>query len=500
MAHHPNRSNSVYSGFQAVDVNVGSMYDVSSELTGPFFQGTVFGGQTRQGYPISYKSAGKLYLEIQVAAHPDFYEERQYVMGMASVNHSKAAVVGATADSWVYNDRLVKMVTNGVETAPPVGWTLFADSYYLARLAIAVDFDAGKLWFASARTLTSNLDWFGDPVAGTGALFTFTPNLPLGPVIAIVKGGTGQVQYQGAFATTAGYCFASPPTGYAYWDAYDAQQEVLADAPLAYWLASPVEEFLENPTQYYFLSGSHHLGLLTANLSANSASVERYPYFLNGFADNTTYRSFPSALLKGYATTVDRYVGYPATLSSAASFTFLARIEVTGAGRIGGGANTWKEGSYLLCNVNGVNPTLVATLDADVWMGVSLRDRRLKFGVGASEVTSPTDLANGFYLIGVELDVPNSTLRLWINGSLAASATGYTDPVKTASWFGAGSTVPTATGGQFPGYFREIAVFDKVLNSTRHDAVYAHTLKGPMPVPMPQRMERVGMITPNFMR
>ena len=43
-------------------------------------------------------------------------------------------------------------------------------------------------------------------------------------------------------------------------------------------------------------------------------------------------------------------------------------------------------------------------------------------------------------------------------------------------------------------------VFDKVLNSTRHLAYYENSLKGLLPPPITQIVERVGLTTPNFMR
>ena len=167
-------------------------------------------------------------------------------------------------------------------------------------------------------------------------------------------------------------------------------------------------------------------GSPSSNSTGNSARGVRYPQF-DGGGGTAVYRRFPSGVLKGYYGFAVGFTGFPVSLSSGASFTFLVRIEVTGAGRIGGGANTWKEGSYLLFNaMNYSSYVAPATLDADIWMGISLRDRRLKFGVGAYEVTSAADLANGFYMIGAELDFPNSTLRLWVNGGLSGSTTGYT--------------------------------------------------------------------------
>ncbi len=505
-----NRSNLSYMGFQALNVAVGNMTDLTTYVEGPFFGGTVYYGNPRLGYPICYKNKGKLYLEISYVLHTDFYERRQYILGLASVAHTLSSTIGTTPESWVYNDRLNKIITNGVESAPPSGFSLPADPYSCNRLAIAIDYDAGKIWFGSAHNTTAV--WYGgDPVAGTTPLFTFTPGTAIGPAVAVVHTVTGNSQYQLEFSTTALYCRADPPTGYAYWDVFEEQQEVLADGPQAYWLAqlgpqpaanaSSESELLENPKYYAQVGLDIYPGSPSVNRSGNSSRVVRYPYF-PGDVFGSLYRPFPSNVLKGYYSPYnDNFMGFPVSLSSGASFTFLVRIEVTGAGRIGGGSNVWKEGSYLLCNTLSPEEFVApATLDSDIWMGISLRDRRLKFGVGAYEVTSAADLANGFYMIGAELDFPNSTLRLWVNGSLSSSTTGYTNPSKTADWFGCGTTWPVATGGIFPGYFREIAVFDKVLNSTRHLAYYENSLKGLLPPPITQIVERVGLTTPNFMR
>jgi hypothetical protein len=79
------------------------------------------------------------------------------------------------------------------------------------RLQIAVDFDAGKLWFGKNGT------WMqGDPAAGTNAPVTFTTGSTWYVLGLLVYDSTG-TQYVGSF--TAGTVSYTPPSGFIAWDA-----------------------------------------------------------------------------------------------------------------------------------------------------------------------------------------------------------------------------------------------------------------------------------------
>lgn len=76
-------------------------------------------------------------------------------------------------------------------------------------VGVAVDFDAGKIWF---RINGSAWVGGGDPVAGTSPTYTFTPNFALAPAISIYQQNQSSLANFGAtpFHTAA-------PTGYSGW-------------------------------------------------------------------------------------------------------------------------------------------------------------------------------------------------------------------------------------------------------------------------------------------
>lgn len=216
---------------------------------------------------------------------------------------------------------------------------------------------------------------------------------------------------------------------------------------------------------------------------ADSSGNQRYAdhYGLQSYAELTEVvrTMFPAQTNRAwYSTAINIASTYPCSLAGGSSRTFEATIEITGAGATN--AAGWKGGSGILCNyTNGANRG--AFITSDRWFGLSLRDRRLVFGVGASEVTSSADLANGLYYIACVLDVTAGTLTLFINGTQDAQTTGYTTGGQAASYIAIGAIRPNATNGNFPGYIRDVAYYHSALSSTRIAAHYVHLLVAPMP-------------------
>lgn len=86
-------------------------------------------------------------------------------------------------------------------------------------MAVAVDFDAGKIWFSAYNTTTFAYEWAdGDPAAGTGPSATFTPNTPLHPFFGAdttVFGAEAFADFDMDLAGSGSY--PSLPAGFEVW-------------------------------------------------------------------------------------------------------------------------------------------------------------------------------------------------------------------------------------------------------------------------------------------
>lgn len=95
------------------------------------------------------------------------------MVGLVTASTSLAVFCGATADSYGVHSINGRCYNNGAAVGGDTG----GQSVNTQR-RIAVDFTAGKIWVAIGTI------WDGDPVAGTGARFTFTPGTTLYPAVS----------------------------------------------------------------------------------------------------------------------------------------------------------------------------------------------------------------------------------------------------------------------------------------------------------------------------
>lgn len=151
-------------------------------------------------------SSGKKYIEID----SDCSHVSQYgAVGLATGALSANNYVGETNASWGY------FTSGGLfHNAANIGtfgaWVSFQPAWH----AIAVDFDAGKAWFAMEQFGASSQVWQGggDPAAGTNPAFTFAPGISLYPAWT----GAENTDYATITSTTPAFHFA-PPTGFTSW-------------------------------------------------------------------------------------------------------------------------------------------------------------------------------------------------------------------------------------------------------------------------------------------
>ena len=458
----------------------------------------------------AYRYSGKRYIEINYRTNAQLYNDIQYRLGLATALHPVGAMLGDDDQSWALETETVKIVHNAISNDPPVGlaspftdfknyndsrhgWFGHYDSYsddliWLTGvlLLIAVDFDAGKAWFGHHRN--GVVTWGGDPAAGSGELFSFAPNTPLSPAIIGWSTYVPNVQkFMGIIGARADTTLLNPPNGFSYWDIYPIRETVIADDPVGYWFSNPPDAtWAVHPVT----AGPYSIG------TADSSRYKRHGKHMGALYASDV--PFFGRAIEGYYSSDAGYIyNLECALDSGASFSIEAIVRITGDGRIGGATGTWKEGSFLLCNAQQFK---IATADANIWTGVSLRGRKVCFGVGAFEVSTPNDLADGAYHLVVECDVAASAIRIFIDTVQVAETTGYIDPVRSAAYIAVGLTLPVATEGGFPGYFRDIAVYSGILSAARKQAHFSAFSDHPLPLPITVKKDPVGSLIPNFMR
>ncbi len=459
------------------------------EVSGAFFSYTEYAPEQNTLFANKSRNSGKLYLEFNCGGN---LSESHYYFGFVSEAHGRSRtgpMPGFSLYSWAlstnggdaYHDSTsidLGFPFSLLGTNTEIGFYYNYSSQFLRDGGImrwAVDFDTGKMWAGYYDYENSHDVWDGNPAAGTDPTYTFTPNTPLVPAIGIdFWNGVLQSTAWGGLSAHRGNYRATPPSGFDYWEEFANQTEVLADTPAGYWMAGP------NSGRWI----SNSIGMTPGE--ADSSGNQRYAdhYGLQSYAELTEVVRvmFPAQTPRAwYSTAINIASTYPCSLAGGSSRTFDLTIEITGAGATN--AAGWKGGSGILCNyTNGANRGAFTT--SDRWFGLSLRDRKLIFGVGASEVTSSADLANGLYYIACVLDVTAGTLTLFINGAQDAQTTGYTSGGQAASYIAVGAIRPNATNGNFPGYIRDVAYYHSALSSTRIAAHYAHLQVAPMPNPI----------------
>ena len=495
-------SNKTWAGYQAWAERAG--YQPSFDTKGPWFDYTQ--GADSQGAlkTIGSRNTGKVYFEFNYTRQTSI-RETEYHFGVATPQHNYTTLPGMSAYSWGLNTEDVGLYHDSTKTEVVDTYVLgvyessygffydYANEFYRDGfvIKIAIDFDAGKLWFGVFNGALD--DWIGDPENGLLAPYTFTPNTPLMPVVGwrFVHTGflcTASVQV----CCSRDFARRSPPNGFEFWDNFDYQSEIIFDNPIAYWLGSPHEwneTFINNSLGY-------------PGQFSDSSLHQRYTEHYSGAVYNNlkqiAFKIFPKLPnWCWYADVNTQYGKYPCPLASTASFSIEAVVLITGAGAINGTDDTWKEGSGLVCNTLKASQQASLTL-AQLWTGISLRGRRLKFAVSPGEVTSPTDLQNGAYHLVMVWDAVAAALLMYLNGSLAAQTTGIIAAVNSTAYLSWGSMRPDQTAGFFPGYFRECAVYDHALSAGRVAAHYENLMDSPLPNPWDYVYPRTDWLVPPF--
>lgn len=148
------------------------------------------------------KAAGKLYFEWVADGN-----NNGGMLGIATAALTVGSQYpGQTAASWgyyynsaggeVYNNGSASLSGSGVVTVGSYG-------------RVAIDIDAGKLWFGNAASWKSS----GDPAAGTNPTFTFTPNQTLFMTVGLNTSGNS-----GTLRSTTAQVVGSVPSGFTPWD------------------------------------------------------------------------------------------------------------------------------------------------------------------------------------------------------------------------------------------------------------------------------------------
>lgn len=159
------------------------------------------------------RSTGKRYVEMQPNANGYALVLGMFPTAQGFPEDNGAYPGGGGTDGDYYGACAIMYATNspiyiyrygsGVDTygaKPAVNST--------GRLQLAIDFDAGKAWFGDDNA------WFagGNPSAGTGETFNFTPNAPHYLVV-------GGVDDRGTINFGSSPWQYTPPTGFTGWPA-----------------------------------------------------------------------------------------------------------------------------------------------------------------------------------------------------------------------------------------------------------------------------------------
>ncbi len=143
----------------------------------------------------SSHTAGKRYFEMRVVSNGTFY----CTFGVSQVGEDVATQVGDTAGSWGFLVTGFKYHSGG---ASPYATAVGAGGV----VGFAVDFTLGAIW------MSVNGSFFGDPVAGTGAMFTGLSGemFPSASLFGTIPAVCELALYSQQFAN-------DPPTGFSAW-------------------------------------------------------------------------------------------------------------------------------------------------------------------------------------------------------------------------------------------------------------------------------------------
>lgn len=118
-------------------------------------------GNWRQTYSTLSFASGKFYFEVYLKSHSNYYG-----IGVAqatTVGHTTTAALGGAANEWalLYDGSAdLRLGNNALFSNSGLGLPATTDI-----IQVAVDADAGKVWFGKNNT------WIGNPSAGTGEAF-----------------------------------------------------------------------------------------------------------------------------------------------------------------------------------------------------------------------------------------------------------------------------------------------------------------------------------------
>jgi hypothetical protein len=148
------------------------------------------------------KSSGKHYFEVRVDAGTT---SPFITIGVSNASETLADFTGSSASGWSYYEQTGTKVTNGSGAG-------FGASYDTGDvIGVAVDLDAGKVWFAKNGTWQAS----GNPAAGTGEAFSGLSG-PLFPAVALHRGDSPAHVVTGRFKV-ADFTMTIP-SGFAAWD------------------------------------------------------------------------------------------------------------------------------------------------------------------------------------------------------------------------------------------------------------------------------------------
>jgi hypothetical protein len=156
---------------------------------------------------VTSKSTGKWYFEVKNDANGS--GNGYLLFGVCGSGLAITAQIGGSSGSWGLQANNTSNLL-----AYHAGTTVTVVSGSLASLSagevamLAIDFDSGKGWWGTKGVWRS-----GNPSAGTGNNFSFTPNISL--FIGVNLFGTPQVATLQSILTDMAY---APPDGYAAWD------------------------------------------------------------------------------------------------------------------------------------------------------------------------------------------------------------------------------------------------------------------------------------------
>lgn len=164
------------------------------------------------------RSSGKYYFEVinTVAGGygPAIYDNWAFNAGIAQTkNISNDTKVGTDADAWGFsNSNLTGLGTDSTIVSNSVVTELIGTSQVPegGYLGVAVNFDAGKIWFNANGTWV----YGGNPAVGTGPSFTFTPNVLSYPAV----GAGSYSPYSSSTINFGASAFAGTiPAGFSAW-------------------------------------------------------------------------------------------------------------------------------------------------------------------------------------------------------------------------------------------------------------------------------------------